>query len=540
MTTDKVGMSHAREAKQLCRKLVNLFSTMSQISPQGGGPPSNQELFNLITQLAHYLKILIRIALTGSIKLERDQHNTTAMPNALARLNLLAMDNGDPTVKKRGDYSDPIQIKTSLAVNDGAEHGVTPTGGDEEVLKRAIEALTRKPQGYIASTQGLAYGYRSLAPEVTNETSLRGPKAEDYLPLEGCATCRTAIEEDCVRLGMFNRWHSQCLACQVCHDSALVPSPREDLEESTKRSEEDVIRPPHKVSRRPPPRVDDFFFDPGPDPPTSIFCLSHKSGPCRPGFQSVSRLEQYAFLLHIALRRLYVHFRLHHELPSIREVTIDEGFSTASEVKRMKSVTLDRKLSSTARVPQRSTVVEAPAGRMADANGQVVSARSIDDIARLAVSPAPYASGSPGDEPETPGSSVDVLRPPFARNNTSVMIINEAGPGISAEDQAAEEAPVHARQQEDDAITLGDIPMLATSSRDQSYLDGRPLLSSLNPLQSLIIKHFALLQLLKTGIGHLVELDEVLELLDARKGQWWNKLFKPPNKKDQKKKGRSR
>jgi hypothetical protein len=33
-------------------------------------------------------------------------------------------------------------------------------------------------------------------------------------------------------------------------------------------------------------------------------------------FESVSRLEQYAFLLHIALRRLYIYYRTHHQLPS--------------------------------------------------------------------------------------------------------------------------------------------------------------------------------------------------------------------------------
>jgi hypothetical protein len=62
-------------------------------------------------------------------------------------------------------------------------------------------------------------------------------------------------------------------------------------------------------------------------------------------------------------------------------------------------------------------------------------------------------------------------------------------------------------------------------------------MSTLNPLQSLIIRHFALLQLLKSGIAPQVELDDVLELLEARKNQWWNKIFKNNAKKDTKKKG---
>lgn len=156
------GMSHAREAKQLCRKLVNLFSMMSQISPNVPNSPNNQDLFNLITQLAHYLKILIRIALTGSIKLERDHGNHTAMTNALARLNLLAMDGSDPTVPKRGDV--PDTPPKDLHEPD------TPMLSDEEQIKRSIDALTRHPQGYVPSTQGIAYGYRSLAVS----TQLRG------------------------------------------------------------------------------------------------------------------------------------------------------------------------------------------------------------------------------------------------------------------------------------------------------------------------------------------------------------------------------
>lgn len=161
--TRSSGMSHAREAKQLCRKLVNLFSTMSQISPNDAGPANPQELFNLITQLAHYLKILIRIALTGAIKLERELGTGNVMTNALARLNLLAMDNGDATVKKRGDFPDPVgPSKSLLTVHDRSQPS-TPTGGDEEQLKRSIDALTRRPQGFLPSTQNIAYGYRSLA-----------------------------------------------------------------------------------------------------------------------------------------------------------------------------------------------------------------------------------------------------------------------------------------------------------------------------------------------------------------------------------------
>jgi hypothetical protein len=195
----------------------------------------------------------------------------------------------------------------------------------------------------------------------------------------------------------------------------------------------------------------------------------------------------------------------------------------------MKSVTLDRKLSSTARLPQRSMVLESPAGRIANEDGQI-SARNNSFL-----SPRAIPSPSPDVRPDSEEASVDVIRPPFARNNTSVMIIKE---GQTPADEAAE--TLGNTSIEDDAITLGDIPHLADqASRVQSARDGRTVLSALNPLQSLIIRHFALIQLQKTGIGQSIELDEVLELLDARKNQWWNKIFKGNAKKDTKKKGRS-
>lgn len=200
----------------------------------------------------------------------------------------------------------------------------------------------------------------------------------------------------------------------------------------------------------------------------------------------------------------------------------------------MKSVTLDRKLSSTARLPQRSMVLESPAGRIANEDGQM-SARSNTFLSPRAV---PSPSPDIRIDPDEAAATVETIRPPFARNNTSVMIIKE-GQVSGPDDQASEMLATTTITPEDDAITLGDIPHLADQAiRVSSGTDGRPLLSTLNPLQSLIIRHFALLQLQKSGIGHLIELDDVLELLEARKSQWWNKIFKNNAKKDTKKKGK--
>lgn len=128
------GMPHSREAKMLCRKTVNFFSLLShtQDSPEQKAQVT-QELLALVTGLAHYLKILIRIALTGSLKLEREHGNLKALDYLLARLSLLARDDGDPLIPKRGSG------------------------------KRKIDAIVDIPPAFTASTSGVAYGYRSLA-----------------------------------------------------------------------------------------------------------------------------------------------------------------------------------------------------------------------------------------------------------------------------------------------------------------------------------------------------------------------------------------
>ena len=51
----------------------------------------------LVTGIIHYLKILIRIVLTGALKLEKEQSVREAMPSFLDKLqDLLAVQSGDP------------------------------------------------------------------------------------------------------------------------------------------------------------------------------------------------------------------------------------------------------------------------------------------------------------------------------------------------------------------------------------------------------------------------------------------------------------
>lgn len=285
------GMSHVREARMLCRKTVDLFTLLSRTQETGSRRIGmTQELLALVTGIAHYLKILIRIALTGALKLEREQSVREAMPSFLDKLHLLAVQGGDPAARR--------------------------------IIKSGSGEVVGQTSGANLGTQGVSYGFRSLAPELAGESpfSATSPSklSVNNPPSDRCVKCTQAVEEDCARLGTYQRWHSHCLQCCNCGKAAAVlapkdPAPPKAVEDKDKdKVDKDPSKPP--AMRRSPANVSIFMYDVESvketpsfgDVPSVILCTDHAHANCRGGFQAVSRLEQYAFLLNIALRRLYL------------------------------------------------------------------------------------------------------------------------------------------------------------------------------------------------------------------------------------------
>ena len=311
----------------------------------------------------------------------------------------------------------------------------------------------------------------------------------------------------------------------------------------------------------------------------------------------MSRLELYAFLLNIALRRLYLVLKQQGVIPlspgmylfflilalflgvsspvtsitsanhSIKSGEQDQ-YRNSGGIMRMKSVRLDRKLSATARLPKRSTIVESPAGRTVQTSEPSLSAQRATPQEAIK-SPQPQRSGPPatlipGRQPSQPGStsgagslppsrnqlrspgtldtnvqSQQSSRPNLVRKNTEVKIVDDSAPNSPA--AAPEDSPLHVP---DDGITLADIPQLveAAQAREQRRSLPRqstiPHISELNALELAIVKHLALLALLRSPIREQVDLDEILELIETKKGGFWNRLFKAGDKKNVKKKGK--
>lgn len=292
-------MSHVREARMLCRKTVDLFTLLSHTQETGARRMGmTQELLALVTGLAHYLKILIRIALTGALKLEREQDVREAITNFLDKLHMLAIQGANPAARR--------------------------------IMKRANGELVPQNDSGNVGTQGVTYGFKSLAPENAGESPFSASPKDPSLakvavvnpPSDLCIKCNQTVEEDCVRLGTYQRWHSHCLNCQTCGKIAAMPVIKEPVKSPSQDDQgkelvgqdKDSKQPKLSTARRPPANVNAFVFDLDSmketssfgTVPTVVYCTEHAHANCRAGFQAVSRLEQYAFLLNVALRRLYV------------------------------------------------------------------------------------------------------------------------------------------------------------------------------------------------------------------------------------------
>lgn len=676
-------MQHVREARMLCRKTVELFTLLSHTQETGARRMGmTQELLALVTGLAHYLKILIRIALTGALKLERDYATREAISSFLDKLHLLAVQGANPTARRmiRGSNGEVLH----------------PTPGHGNY-----------------GTQCVTYGFRSLAPENAGESPF-SPSAHRNTengenngavisasnpPSDLCAKCGTTVEEDCVRLGTYQRWHSHCVACVTCGKSAAVPLPKETKEltaTSSKSGDERDLASSKEPSsqgskpstqRRPPANVGQFVYDPSSlqstpsfgDVPTRIYCLDHAHKGCKGGFQPVQRLEQYAFLLNVALRRLYLLLRKQGVVPAIIPSTPAPDSSSGSPAvrmpadmsdpyrnssERMKSVYLDRKLSATARVPKRSTIVEGPTSdgvtigstsyaqtsttttspptqyyasssssypqsaatsQTSTSHGQYQPPQRPDPHAQYLPPPSPKQSqpssqaSTPGPAPyrpqqqsqSTPRAALKMLEPPersalpYAAEDNPANIPVPSSPSTASghhgsaayyedphaagqyqqQQQLYQPQPQHYQNQQypqqqyqysqqqqqyhqqqqqasssyptspqrgpgsgaapgGDSLTLADIPsiMEAAQAREQHRSLPRegsiPYISELSPLELAIVRHCAVLALVKSPLKDSFDLDEILEMVEAKKSTFWNKLFSKGEKaKNVKKKG---
>ncbi|CEQ42436.1 SPOSA6832_04235 [Sporobolomyces salmonicolor] len=573
-------MSHVREARMLCKKVVNFFMLLSHTHETGARKMSiTQELLSLVTGLAHYLKILIRIALTGSLKLERDYGNTTSIGLFLARLDRLARDPEANRVCNVGSGS-------SGNGSGSRKHAAGPTP-----VSTSPNGLHDSPTTVSPSNKQRPYGYKSLTRAVGTLVG-QGEATTDL-----CEGCRLTVEEECARLGTSIRWHLPCLKCTQC---ARVASKDPVALDSPAVKEEVHMR--------------EFVWVDGPrgEGQGATYCaecarrerggsLEGTSG----GFEYVTRLEQYAFLLCVALNKLYGRLKQRGVVPDEEmadgERSLYDTYRDSTDIKRMKSVQLDRKLSSTtARIPKRSTVVQSPSGRTAQSDDSTFSlfqtkppvpsrkdqplvdpirgtviprpalpsipssssaARPIPQEASTQPSPRAVSAGTPISSPPLlasanpftspqsqhaqprPSSREGAARPPLYRATTAVHIVDEQPPDLTLQQEGPVLGGALEPTQDEEGITLADLPKVMEAEQkraEQRRYFPNKLLSELSALEYFIVKHVAAVLLASetSALRDVAPLDDLLEIIDARKNTFWGKLFKGgTEKKSIKKKG---
>ncbi|KAG0360786.1 hypothetical protein BG005_009866 [Podila minutissima] len=457
---DQSDMAHGREAKMLCKKIVNFFSLLSHTQESGVRRLGmTQELLSLVTGLAHYLKILIRIALTCALKLERQYNSTSVIARFLNKLMELA---------NRDKY-----------LND-------------------------------------LHGKSSMDAEVTSDL---------------CLACRVTIEDECYTFNHHHRWHPKCLICSGC------------------------AKPQASVYY-------DASFDASRG---SVLCQQCRTPESQTGFSHVTKLEQYTFLLRVALIRLenLLHLKGDESQaegdPRVRQLATSPTSNPLSppglmrkdsrsksyssddnrqyetihlgDIKRVKSTHLDRKLSNSARIPRRQTVIEHQRRRAPPSD---YSGRNLT-VPPGGVQLSDNAAG--GTETEPAALEIEIVDDPSAEAQDEEDLADVDGPRPDAPPtlsdlterlriSTADLTPnSHGRVRPGHGSAPGSQHLSVPNALNASRHPKRQYLSELSALELFIVKHLAVLTLAPI-VQEYFTLEELLDLIGQRKQTLWGRFVK--------------
>ena len=184
-----------------------------------------------------------------------------------------------------------------------------------------------------------------------------------------------------------------------------------------------------------------------------------------------------------------------------------------------------------------------PTGQQSMQSSPVPSQGPLPQFIQQQGHPSPQRPQRPTLSPE---SSLDAhsFKPPYARGNSEVKIVEDSAP--SSPSAAYEDNPLGLPSQiADDGISLADLPQLVQAAQARAQhrqLPGEsaiPFIAELSTLELAIVRHSAAVILSKSPLKDQMDMDEILDLLETKKGGFWKQLFKPSGsgKKDVKKKG---
>ena len=469
----------------MCKKIVAFFSLLSKTQETGVKKLGvTQELLSLVTGLAHYLKLLIRISLQGALKLERERKSIEGLHQFLADLEHL------------------------------------------ESLKEAENA------DLLSDVSGLADQQSDI-----------------------CHKCKEPIDDECVKLDQ-QRWHKNHLACDYCERILGDEIPDALWSE---REGQIVCRRCHEERRQAPDAV--------------------------ASFESITRLQQYVYLLRVALARLLSVLRSGGALPhtsddpNLTRYDSNEGHrvnqsgqldppllransrsksyggsgsnatdnnassyeQTVGEMKRLRSTRMDTQLSTNLKKARTSRILDGPEG----------------------FSRRPGSAGADGSDQrkqqgfhivQDPDSSNDEPKGNLVFGHQDALTLDDI-PRIVAAEQAKEQRPnayKHAKNQligssgrepkfhsgHQRGVSGGnDLDIPGTDSAPQRT---KRYFSELSALEYFIVRHVAVLSMEPLLEGHY-NLEDLLNLIENKKpGTFWGKFGKAFTKNDRpkgKKKG---
>ncbi|KAJ2907033.1 rho-type GTPase-activating protein 1 [Zalerion maritima] len=458
---DMKGLSYGREAKLLCKKIVAFFSLLSKTQDTTTKKLGvTQELLSLVTGLAHYLKLLIRICLQGALKVEREHKSSDGLYQFLDDL------------------------------------------GDLDAIKNDDTLL------------------------ITNGMSRLSANDSDQ-----CSLCRKSIEDECVKSGE-QRWHVFCVSCVRCG------------KELGRSLQEARLNP-----------YDQKLF--------CSNCLPQGIADQQQQLERISKLQQYVFLLRVALARLLEILRSNGVIshssedvtlngqesgdsrristdaipPYLKNETRSKSYageqnerhqressyeSTLNDVRRLRSTRLDKHLSSSFRKARASRVMDGDDG--------------------------PRTKEFPGME----GGGIDEATTESMLGHENALTLDDI-PRIVAAEQAAQrphaykqprqelyrspatEPAIGSGQQRSRSTGRDDLRGTGEMSPQRPMPIGRKYFSELSGLEYFIVRHVAVMTM-HPMVESEFSMEELLSFIESRKpATFWNKFAKPFSKADGKK-----
>jgi len=269
------SIPYVKVAQVLCQGIFEVFTFVSKhrnaqsIEKKAA---ATLEILKAVAGVVRCFNRLTRIALRDALKLRHEDQIPGALSSFLDKIHAFT-------------YNDPSGHRPAAAAS----------------VSSSTDAAAKVEGANSASGSALC-GYWSLTPESAGISPLAKAQKKYKPPSDLCIKCKLTIAEACVRLGTYQRWHLHCLRCQSCNKDVRRPTMAPSTTPTASHVQVDASN---------------FLYEPmsivnvpllGPVP-SVVYCMEHAWPTSRSGFLPVSRLEQYAYLLVVSLRRLYARLK---------------------------------------------------------------------------------------------------------------------------------------------------------------------------------------------------------------------------------------